>query len=323
MFADFITSDFDSCGMHIRLFIVTYKGESRLQTCLSSLFSSDLQSCELEVYIINNHTKFNIDAEFEDKVKVLHNSLRPDWSNGHLSRNWNQALLHGFEDLSDPVCDAVVAVQDDTRFHDDWYTKLEELHDTYSIVQNGLGDQFISYQPQGVKNIGLWDERFIFSGHALDYFNRAYLFNTEDTSINDFGHDRSHNLIFPDDPEKSANYLVDADPREIDDQWDQSKLSVRIGSDLLQKKYGDDYYFSEFKQDPTFNRDNAVHMFYPYFEKAVENKEEIGYVYDKTWDQEANSKIGKVAESEKLLWLVEKLGMKKVAKKVYKQIAYK
>jgi hypothetical protein len=309
--------------MHIRLFIVTYKGYERLQTCLGSLFSSDLDSCELEVYIINNHTEFKIDSQFEDKVEVLHNTLRPDWSNGHLSRNWNQALLHGFEDLSNPACDAVVAVQDDTRFHDDWYTKLEELHETYSLVQNGLGDQFISYLPEAVKSIGLWDERFIFSGHSLDYFNRAYLFNTKNTTINDIGHERTHNLIFPHDPEKSANYLIDADPRQIDDQWDQSTLSVRIGSDLLEKKYGSEYYFPDLKQNPRYNRDSALHMFYPYFEKDVENKEEIGYAYDKTWDQETDGALGKIADSDQLVRLVEKLGLKKIAKKVYKKVAYR
>ncbi|MFB6198152.1 MAG: hypothetical protein ABEI52_07790, partial [Halobacteriaceae archaeon] len=70
-----------------------------------------------------------------------------------------------------------MAAQDDTIYNDQWANRLIELHEEYSLVQNGLGDEFVSYLPEAVKNIGLWDERYIFSYHAADYFSRAVLHN--------------------------------------------------------------------------------------------------------------------------------------------------
>ena len=92
--------------------MVTYKGHKRLDPTLTSIFDSDLVNHDYEINIINNHTDIRLPERFKDKVNVLHNVLRPDWSSGHLSRNWNQALVNGFKSLTEPDCDVVVCSQD-------------------------------------------------------------------------------------------------------------------------------------------------------------------------------------------------------------------
>lgn len=270
--------------MKLSVFIVTYKGFERLPQTLESLFESDTSAVDLEVTLLNNHTDFRLDEEYLQRVNVIHNQARPDWSNGHLSRNWNQALLHGFRNLDDPAVDAVVAVQDDTIFQPEWASRLIDLHEQYTLVQGGLGDQFVSYRPKSVKNIGLWDERFIFSYHADDYFRRAVLFNDKESTINDPGHDRLLNPIF-DDHERSANYLVNANPREMDDNWEQSALSVSIGQKLIREKYGN-ATFDHLKNQSGRTPNMQTPVFYPYFERDVYDLEQRNYLWDQRWLQE-------------------------------------
>jgi hypothetical protein len=70
--------------MKVKIFIVTYLGDKRLPVTLPSLFESDINNFEHEVFLINNHTKLIIPEEFKDKISVINNGLRPDWSTGHL-----------------------------------------------------------------------------------------------------------------------------------------------------------------------------------------------------------------------------------------------
>ena len=78
----------------LKIYIVTYKRSNVLNDTLEKLFKSDFsQVPNTEVNIINNHTDFRLDSQFKDKVNVLHNVLRPDWSNGNLAENWNQVYL--------------------------------------------------------------------------------------------------------------------------------------------------------------------------------------------------------------------------------------
>ena len=86
----------------IKIYIVTYKNDKCLNTNLRSLFCSDLMNYDYEINVINNHSQINIDPKFK-KVKLLNNNLRVDFSTGHLSRNWNQALINGFQDLNNPI----------------------------------------------------------------------------------------------------------------------------------------------------------------------------------------------------------------------------
>lgn len=172
--------------MKIKIYIVSYNHRESLDNNLKSLFSSNFKDHIVEVYVINNHSNFSMDESFINKVRILHNSTRPDFSNGHLSRNWNQALMNGFKDLSNPDCDIVVCCQDDTVWFADSIEKLIEIHKTYSFYTCTPGDGFCSYTPESVKAIGMWDERFCaITFQEADYFLRAYLYNKDKSSIND------------------------------------------------------------------------------------------------------------------------------------------
>jgi len=268
--------------MKIKLFLVTYKGHKRLNPTLTSIFNSDLVRHDFEVNIINNHTDIRLPEQFIDKVSVLHNTLRPDWSSGHLSRNWNQALINGFGSLINPLCDIVVCSQDDSIFRSDWVSKLISLHEKYSFVQNGHGDQFHSYLPEAVRHVGLWDERFCgLSRQAADYFWRCVMYNEKYSSIQDPMHHRVLNPIFAQDINKSRNWLVDADVRQIDQVWDNSPHgNNEISQKIMELKYPFEPYPwtpQKIKVKPSRTTcDNFI--IYPYFEKDVYNLKQKGYI---------------------------------------------
>jgi len=111
--------------MKTKLYIVTYNNNEILNNwALKTLFESDFPIDNSDIYIINNHTNIYIEPQYEDKIKILNNDLRPDFSTGHLSRNWNQAIINGFKNLNEPDCDLVIACQNDTKFCKNWYSKL-------------------------------------------------------------------------------------------------------------------------------------------------------------------------------------------------------
>lgn len=269
--------------MKIKIFIVTYLGDKRLPITLPSIFNSDIKSFEHEVILINNHTKLIIPEEFKDKVSIINNNLRPDWSTGHLARNWNQAIINGFKSLTNPDCDIVVCSQDDSEFKKDWASKCVKLHEKYSFIQNGHGDQFHSYKPEAVIKTGLWDERFCgLFRQAADYFWRCVMHNKENSSIQDTGHHRVLNPILKNRNEESRAYLVDPDVRKIDQkQWQESdSINDSISSKLIFEKYGSDPYpWTEEKinkaRDRTFSKN---YITYPYFEKDIENLVEKNYL---------------------------------------------
>ena len=147
--------------MKIKLYIVTYDGKDHLNHNLETFFNSDFfkndQTIEvdsitsnklikptIEVTIINNHSKFYLDQKFHDKVKILHNTLRPDFSTGHLARNWNQAIINGFKDLKNPDCDILITSQNDCYFEGDFIRNVIKWHETYSFLQQGAGDNFFN-----------------------------------------------------------------------------------------------------------------------------------------------------------------------------------
>lgn len=179
------------------IWIVTYKNSEDLNTNLDSLFQywhPDLM--DIEVNIINNHTQFSLHNHWWDKVRVWHNRLRSNNSIGHLSRNWNQALIHGFVSLENPRVDYVINSQDDVIWHEGWCERVLETTQTYDLITQGVGDALIVYKIDSVRNIGLWDERFCPSFyHDGDYFLRALIYNKDKSSINDPAHGRILNPI--------------------------------------------------------------------------------------------------------------------------------
>lgn len=254
--------------MKIKIYCVTYKGYNRLTVTLKSLFDSDIEKYDYEVNIINNHSDFNINDTFKEKVNVLHNNLRPDFSEGHLSRNWNQGIINGFKDPINPDCDIVLNIQDDVIFKKDCFTKLKEAHKKFDLIQNGHGDTFISYKIDAIKSVGLWDERFCnISYQVADYLIRCKIHHPEKCSINDFHHKRVLNPFVPGNSHASASYFVDEDARLIDEQWDQGNWNIEYSRNLFKYKWGG----KEFS-DVGLEQKIESYIFYPYFEKYLDLK---------------------------------------------------
>lgn len=252
-----------------KIYIVTYNNEPELTKTLRTLYDSDIIERDYKIYIINNHSNFTTDVSWCDNLTVLHNVLRPDFSTGHLSRNWNQALILGFESLSHPACDYVVCAQDDTIFHKEWASNIVGLHGQYSFITYGWGDNFMSWTPDGVRQIGLWDERFQFGGHTSEYFLRALMLNKKESSINDYHHHRILN----------AEKLQIADRPKIPKGH---QVSRRSGKDrtlaLLELKFPDavartnatiTHWRSGFINEPPTTFALPSYIMYPYFEKDV------------------------------------------------------
>ena len=187
--------------MHkFKLYIVTYNHEEALDRCLKSISNSDIHLYSNEINIINNYGRLKIPNTYGLEVNILDNVLRPDHSTGHLGRNWNQAIINGFGDLRNPQCEFVVCLQVDTEVLPECFSRLERYHsEGYEYIQEGRGDQLMSWSPKGVAEIGLFDERICGIGFQEgEYFHRAKKFLNARTSLNDRGHNMFHNAI----PEK-------------------------------------------------------------------------------------------------------------------------
>ena len=179
----------------IKIYILTYNRPQYLHENLKSLFESDANPDDYHVTIINNmELVFELAPEFQERVTVYHNKLRPDWSNGHVARDWNGALTQGFGNLEKPINEQVILVQDDCIWDTDWKVRLDKIHETYDLYAADWGDAFVSYLPEVVRKVGLYDERFTSVGcQEADYFLRAYLHHRDKSSINDYRHRRAFN----------------------------------------------------------------------------------------------------------------------------------
>lgn len=164
---------------------------------LKSLFESDVDLENVEIFILNNHPEININEKYNKyKITVITNFLRPTTSTAYIPRDWNSAIIHGFQDLLNPKCDAVITIQNDTVLKQNWYSLLIKYSKTYNFMTFGEGDAFIYHTPESVKKIGLFDERFCGIGYYEgDYFLRAFIYNNEKSSVNDFQHCRDFNSV--------------------------------------------------------------------------------------------------------------------------------
>lgn len=197
---------------NLKIYIATYKRTDVLNQTLDTLFNKTdfINIPNTEVNIINNHSEFVLNDEFVDKVNVLDNQVRPDWDMGNLARNWNQALIHGFKDLNNPDAKIVVTMQNDIVLDPKWSTNLLKMHQKYSFITGQLGDNIVSYRPEAVKKIGMWDERFITPNNKeADYYIRALIYNKNKSMINDLSHGRllNHHDALPLD---TSEYLGSA-----------------------------------------------------------------------------------------------------------------
>ena len=126
----------------IKVGIVTYNNPIDINNLVKSLLNSDLTEHQSSIEIINNHSNFQLSGSLLDKVDVIHNRVRPDYSYGHISKDYNSILVRGFRNLNTPDNDVVIIIQDDNIVKEDFISKLLEIHKKYQFVSSGGGDAF-------------------------------------------------------------------------------------------------------------------------------------------------------------------------------------
>lgn len=265
--------------MKIKVYIVTYNNDKVLNDwSLNTIFSSNYKNLnhDVQIFVINNHSNINVKDEYKDKITILNNDLRPDFSTGHLARNWNQAIINGFKDPDKPDADIVVCCQNDVKFTKDWLTNLLKLHEKYTFVNFGQGDAFHSYKIDAIKNIGLWDERFCnicYQEH--DYFIRALIYNRDHSTINSPGSKQLHNKV-------DFN-VIETTPcgcKRGEKSHNESKKHSNISKTIFQQKWGG---LRPAQWKPGFDwvpkkSKIPTYMYYPYFEKKLSKLKEMGWV---------------------------------------------
>lgn len=277
---------------NIKVYIVTYRRKDVLNKTLDTLFNkTDFPMIpNTEVNIINNHSDFFLEDRFKDMVNVIHNNARPDWDTGNLARNWNQALVHGFKDLNNPDCKIVTTMQNDIVLSPKWATNLLKMHKKYTFITGQLGDNIVSYRPEAVKRIGLWDERFVTPANKeADYYIRALILNKENSLINDRIHGRVWN-------NQEALELDTSEYQGSEPNWraEKSSENSREGwyhtSQIFHWKWKDTWktqpsykgwltkWTNDFVQNPPSLPKVPNFIQYYYFEKDVETLAEQNYV---------------------------------------------
>jgi len=258
--------------MIVKFYIITYNNNSILNDwILKSLYESDYDKKNVQIFVINNHSNIHINDEYKSFVTVMNNNVRPDFSTGHLSRSHNQAIINGFKNLKNPDCDVVVSCQNDTIMEKNWYQTLKNVMEKYTYICVGAGDQFQAFKSHAVRNIGLYDERFCNIGHQeADYFLRAYLYNKDYSSINDSCHCRVHNPL--DESDKLIKWSMSGCGREEESHLNSAKYHS-ISQNIFRAKWGDDVFERDWHMNKTFNIVNGCkiknYIYYPYFELDV------------------------------------------------------
>ena len=253
----------------ISIFIVTYNNPLILEKNLESLFAADLNGHQVSINIINNHTNFYLHPKFES-IKVLHNQTRPDFSTGHLSRNWNQAIINGFQNLARPACDILITSQDDVTWQPNFINCVLQNTEQYSFISVGSGDAVCIYKPEAIKRIGIWDEHFCNIGHQEgDYFLRARIYNRLKSSINDHFHRRVLNPI--------ENEIINNDQSGFERKEDHHMKSMQyhhISEKYFLHKWNNFSPVHWPKLEDEFPKHPKIKnfMLYPYFETKINQK---------------------------------------------------
>lgn len=263
--------------MKVKVFILTWQDETALNNNLRSLFYglNTTNHIDLQVNVINNHSRFYLEPEFRPYVNVIHNELTPDFATAHLSRMWNMALIHGFKDLDNPDCDYVVTAQDDCIWKPNWLSRLVSIHQSHSFYAGDHGDLICSYTADAVRHIGLWDERFGYGFGEGDYFLRALKYNSDYSSINDVAHGRVWK------PTESICERPEPDASRYNEQnrchefrglswdtflmkWQEYEMEGKWPQNIKQKV----------DEMPIANQ----YILYPYFELKVKDLSQKGYI---------------------------------------------
>lgn len=263
--------------MRIKHYVVTYRNPVWIE-CVRSILRTPTEH-ERSITVINNHTEFAMPEDLAERVQVLHNTLRPDWSTGHLARNWNQAIIHGFGNLVQPHADIVVTSQNDSTFEPGYLDRLIDAHQRFDIITSGDGDNCVSYTAAGVRRVGLWDERFCSIFHQEgDYFARAAKFLGERASINDHCHGRVRNPIDIGLCTKIGQTELHAAIRNV------SNPTVHLTAALFGAKWSGLRDWPWQPQGEGWNTPETAtitlpsFILYPYFEGPVETLREQNYI---------------------------------------------
>tara|TARA_B100001778_G_scaffold78757_1_gene63567 strand:+ start:252 stop:1040 length:789 start_codon:yes stop_codon:yes gene_type:complete len=261
--------------MYIKIYILTYNNNYILnEWCLKTLFNSDIFNYKCQINVINNHSNIKINEEYSSKVNLLNNILRPDFSCGHIAKDWNAAIVNGFKDLNNPDCDIVICVQNDEKFKKNWATNIIDYHTRFDFITFGSGDGFMSFKPNAIKNIGLFDERFLCGKQEHDYFVRAMIYHTEKSSINDHTHKYILNSVENNVMEITLDgndKKREKEAKDVVKSYENYQMPSRI---FFKIKWGEDNIPDVLpKKAQTYSI-----MLYPYFEKNILTLKEQSYI---------------------------------------------
>jgi hypothetical protein len=251
----------------IAIYIVRYKETDLLYDAIRSI---DMDKYEnVKVTVINNYDILVLPTEF-NKVTVLNNVTRPDFSTGHLSRNWNEAIINGFKNLDKPDCDYLICMQADAKLSPKWINFINIMEDKKLLyVVCGRGDEIQVFTPEGIKKVGLYDERFCNIGYQeADYFLRTRIKLPNDCCIVDYKHGRVYNKhnIDPNDLCVKSDGLYNTDHRA-------SQVYHNVSRNWFKKKWNNqDNYMENWSSR---NIDNFIftskeYVLYPYFENKID-----------------------------------------------------
>jgi len=288
----------------IKIYIVTYNRPKALNKTINKIFNTSwniIPNNKKEIIVINNHTNFYLTEENKNRVTVLHNQTRPDYSLGNLSESWNQCLINGFKDLNNPDTEILCTLQDDCHLHQDWFLNLLEMHRNYDFIFGSLGDNFVSYKANAVKKIGLWDENFCgIQYKEADYCIRALIHLNKKSIINDklanlyhnhsdwlsvvvtegLNYVKNNNQIIrkPDNDHHNKIKIHSTSHRQILLNYFNFKWKNTWKEQPAKEGWICNWTNDFVKNPPKFPAHFQQHFRYYYFEKNIENLKQKGYL---------------------------------------------
>jgi hypothetical protein len=268
-----------------RVFVVTFRAHAAATKVVEELLRSDLTDFTFEISVINNWGTFAFPLDnplftaHAGNLTVINNYGRPEWSWGHLSRDWNIAALYGFKNLADPNSEVVVGVQGDASIAPQWAHAIYDEHTKSGtiFISAGRGDAFHSWTAEGVRRLGLWDERYCDIGfQEEDMFLRAVILEPTRVRISDFAHKRTHNP-FPVNP-VAGDGDHDREGHPIE-HWHSELYHATKWPEWKDKSAG--WWWNTTDLGVKLRPRVATYYSYPYFEWRLEGpRDRLGYPYE-------------------------------------------
>jgi hypothetical protein len=171
----------------ICVYIVTYKKPDVLAENLRTLYAGLTEPEDVAVTVLSNHPDVVIPEGLPSQPRVVINTVRQANSWGHLSRDWNWALLDCFETWRGSRAEWCVLAQNDVTWLPGWDARLTEIRNR-DFISQPVGDQAMAFRLAAVQAVGFFDERFsVLHFQEQDYFLRAISRLGSRAAIND-GH---------------------------------------------------------------------------------------------------------------------------------------